>query len=65
MLAHNESDNDRALRVIAGFLLLALYLGGRGSWWGALLLGAGAFLVVTGVVGFCPLRWLLHRPLSH
>jgi Inner membrane protein YgaP-like, transmembrane domain len=64
MLAHNESHRDRALRLVGGAFLLALHLGGPRTWWGALLLAAGAFLVITAVVGFCPLRWILKRP-SH
>ena len=56
MLAHNESVRDRALRFVTGALLLALYLG-SGKLWGTVFLGAGAYLVVTAVMGFCPIRW--------
>jgi hypothetical protein len=63
MLAHNESHRDRALRFIAGALLLALYLG-AGKSWGTTFLAAGAYLVVTGVIGFCPLRWALKAMIS-
>ncbi|MBE3039295.1 MAG: DUF2892 domain-containing protein [Chloroflexi bacterium] len=52
----NEGPVDRIIRVIAGMALVALGLLGvvSGVWmWVAYLLGA--ILLVTGIVGFCPL----------
>lgn len=46
---------DRALRVVAGLLLIGLSLFGVIGWWGWL----GLILVVTGIIRFCPSYWLL------
>jgi hypothetical protein len=56
----NENRVDRIIRVIVGAILLALGLLGvvSGAWlWIVTILGA--ILLVTGVVGFCPLYALL------
>ena len=52
----NKSGLDRIIRVIAGIALLVLYFthvvsGGLGI----VLIVVGAVLLITGVVGFCPL----------
>jgi hypothetical protein len=47
--ARNEGRFDRALRVGAGLVLLALGLT-FGSWWGLV----GLVPLVTGLVGYCP-----------
>ncbi len=52
----NEGPVDRIIRVIVGIALIALGLLGvaTGVWmWVAYILGA--ILLVTGIVGFCPL----------
>ncbi len=52
----NEGPVDRIIRVIVGMALVAIGLLGvaSGVWvWVAYLLGA--ILLVTGIVGFCPL----------
>ena len=52
----NESPVDRIIRVIVGVTLIALGLLGvvSGVWmWVAYILSA--ILLVTGIVGFCPL----------
>ncbi|PKO03333.1 MAG: DUF2892 domain-containing protein [Chloroflexi bacterium HGW-Chloroflexi-5] len=56
----NESGLDRIIRVIVGAALLALYFtqviaGG----FGIAAVVVGAVLLITGVVGFCPLYGLL------
>ncbi|MBA4386112.1 MAG: DUF2892 domain-containing protein [Anaerolinea sp.] len=56
----NESGLDRVIRVIAGVALLTLYfthvvVGGLGI---AVVI-IGAMLLITGVVGFCPLYGML------
>ncbi len=60
MFKTNEGTADRALRVIVGIVLLALYVMGTvtGVWaWGALIVGIIA--LVTGLVGTCPLYMVL------
>ncbi len=56
----NESKLDRIIRVVVGIILIALGLFGVvGGWlvWAAYIVGA--ILVLTGIVGFCPLYALL------
>lgn len=59
MFKVNEGTVDRALRVIVGVVLLALWymgsLGGLG-WLGGLV---GVIALVTGAVGVCPIYSLL------
>ncbi|MBE3068408.1 MAG: DUF2892 domain-containing protein [Chloroflexi bacterium] len=52
----NEGPVDRIIRILVGIALIALGLLGvvSGVWmWVAYILGA--ILLVTGIVGFCPL----------
>ena len=52
----NEGPVDSVIRVIAGIVLIALGLFGvaNGAWlWITYILGA--ILLVTGILGFCPL----------
>ena len=52
----NEGPVDRIIRVVVGIALLVLGFAGiaSGIWmWIATILGA--ILLVTGIVGFCPL----------
>lgn len=56
----NEGSTDRLVRVVIGIILLAAGLFGGLS--GALAIVAdvaGAVLLLTGLVGFCPLYTLL------
>ena len=56
----NEAPIDRAVRIVLGIALAGLALGGAIT--APLLYGAwvvAAILVVTGIVGFCPLYALL------
>ena len=46
----NEHLIDRALRVIAGLVLIALAATGTVGVWGWI----GVLPLVTGIVGFCP-----------
>jgi len=56
----NESGLDRIIRVIAGIVLLALYfLGTVTGVLGIVFIVVGAILLLTGLVGFCPLYALL------
>jgi fatty acid desaturase len=51
----NEGTIDRALRVIAGLVLIALAATGTVGVWGWI----GIMPLLTGVVGFCPAYTLL------
>ncbi len=56
----NESTPDRIIRVIAGSVLLALAFAGiLGGPVAILAWVVGAILLVTGVIGFCPLYAIL------
>lgn len=54
----NEGTADRAVRVIAGFALVAVAFYALGLTAGAVLgivvAAVGAVLILTGLVGFCP-----------
>ena len=54
-MSRNEGNIDPALRIIAGFALLALVFVGPQTPWGWI----GIVPLVTGLVGFCPLYRLL------
>ena len=52
----NESGLDRIIRVIVGLVLIVLYLMGLiGGGLGIVVVILGAILLITGIVGFCPL----------
>jgi Protein of unknown function (DUF2892) len=58
----NESSCDSVIRIFSGFFLLYLGLGGELTGVLAILADLfGLFLLLTGVIGFCPLyilfRW--------
>ena len=58
----NESSVDSVIRIFAGVLLLYLGLGGELA--GVLAIVAvmvGVILLLTGVVGFCPLYAIFRR----
>lgn len=55
ILPRNENVTDRVLRVILGAALIALVFVGPQTPWGWL----GAILVVTGLVGSCPIYTVL------
>lgn len=66
MIRTNESTLDRIIRGIAGIILLALALTSVVT--GALstvLIVLGAVLLLTGLVGFCPLYALLKISTYH
>jgi hypothetical protein len=54
LFPHNEGMADRALRVIAGAVLLSLVFVGPKTPWGWI----GLVPLVTGLVGTCPLYTL-------
>lgn len=59
MFKLNEANWDRIARVILGIVLLFLGLGGTVTGVpGIVLTVLGAILLLTGVVGFCPLYML-------
>jgi len=56
----NESSTDRIIRALVGIVLLALYFTGTVTGGlGIAFIVVGAVLLLTGVVGFCPLYALL------
>jgi len=56
----NESSTDRIIRALVGIVLLALYFTGTVTGGlGIAFIVVGAVLLLTGVVGFCPLYRLL------
>ena len=60
MFKINEANWDRIARVVLGIILLILGLGGTLTGVLAVIVDIlGAILLVTGLVGFCPLYWLL------
>jgi Protein of unknown function (DUF2892) len=58
----NESSWGSVIRIFSGFFLLYLGLGGELTGITAILAALlGIFLLLTGVVGFCPLYTLFRR----
>ena len=54
-MSRNEGTLDRALRIIAGLVLISLVFIGPQTAWG----WVGLVPLVTGLVGICPLYSLL------
>lgn len=54
-MTKNEGTIDRALRVIAGLVLLSLVFIGPQTMWGLI----GIVPLVTGLIGICPLYSIL------
>jgi len=54
-MPRNEGTLDRALRIIAGLVLLSLVFVGPQTAWGWI----GLVPLATGLVGYCPLYRLL------
>ncbi|MBX3402160.1 MAG: DUF2892 domain-containing protein [Phycisphaeraceae bacterium] len=54
----NVGPVDRALRLVVGIILIALAIGmlgvAEGSVGGIIAVAAGAVLLLTGALGFCP-----------
>jgi hypothetical protein len=63
MFRKNEGPLDRGIRLVGGAALIALGLtvwnGLDGSVLGIVVAAFGAWLLVTGAIGFCPLYVLL------
>ena len=60
MITPNEGTLDRSLRGAGGVVLLLLGLSGfAGTGWSLVFDGIGLLLLVTAVVGFCPLYTFL------
>ena len=56
----NESSLDRIIRVIVGIVLLALFFTNMvAGTLGIIFVILGAILLLTGLIGFCPLYALL------
>lgn len=55
MFKNNMGGTDRAIRAVAGIILLALYFMGTATGvWGWLALIAGIVLLATAAIGWCP-----------
>lgn len=60
MMRRNESGLDRGVRVVLGLLLFYLAVTAAGGFWGSLIFGILAvILIVTAVTGYCLLYGLL------
>jgi hypothetical protein len=55
ILPPNEAQTDRAMRVLAGLILLSLVFVGPQTLWGLI----GLVPLATGLIGSCPLYTLL------
>jgi len=57
----NVGSTDKTIRLIAGFLLLAvgIFVLGLGATTGIVATAVGAILIVTGLINFCPLFKIL------
>lgn len=58
-MKRNESNQDRGIRAVVGFIALLIGLFAVGGFLRALLIIVGLVLVITAAVGFCPLYRLL------
>ena len=54
-MTRNEGTLDRALRIIAGLILLSLVFVGPQTMWGLI----GIVPLATGLIGWCPAYTLL------
>jgi hypothetical protein len=55
----NVGAGERAIRIVAGVILLPVgYLAGLPSWAAVIVYAAGAIALLTGSVRFCPVWWL-------
>ena len=56
----NEGRTDRIIRIVLGIVMLVLGIAVLPAGWLAWVVNVlGAILLVTGIVGFCPLYALL------
>jgi len=55
----NVGSADRIIRILAGVIIFALIAAGTLSGTAAIILGIlAAVLVITGIMGFCPLYYI-------
>jgi hypothetical protein len=57
-MKRNMGNLDRIIRAIAGVILLTLGIMYLGLWWGILMLVIGLILLITAIIGICPLYML-------
>ena len=56
----NEGRTDRIIRIVLGIVLLVLGIAVIATGWLEwIVVALGAILLITGIVGFCPLYALL------
>ncbi len=59
-MKHNEGRTDRIIRIVLGIILLILGIAVIATGWLEwIFVALGAILLITGIVGFCPLYALL------
>ncbi len=61
----NVGTIDRAIRVVVGLALLALFFVYPGAWWLWITSIVGVILVATGAVGTCPIYMALGMSTRH
>jgi hypothetical protein len=54
-MKRNMGEIDRIVRGIVGIILVVFGIIYLGFWWGILLLIVGLILLITAIVGVCPL----------
>jgi hypothetical protein len=59
-MKRNMGNLDRIIRGIAGIILLILGIFYIGFWWGILMLVVGIILLITAIIGICPLYMPFH-----
>ncbi len=59
MFTRNEGTFDRVLRTVLGIALLAIAIFALANVWQWVLGAVGLILIITGLVGFCPLYRLV------
>jgi uncharacterized membrane protein len=59
MVTRNEGTFDRVLRTVLGIALLAIAIFALANIWQWVLGAVSLILIITGLVGFCPLYRLV------
>ena len=57
MFTQNVGSIDRVIRIVVGLVLIVLGFFFLGGTWGIIGAIIGLILLVTGLVGWCPLYW--------
>jgi hypothetical protein len=57
-MKRNMGNLDRIIRAIAGVILIVVGVLYLGFWWGILMLVIALILLITAIIGICPLYML-------